>query len=112
MGSQSAGTSFAVVDESGNVVASFTSAVSYACALVTAPGIQSGSSYTLVCGGAVSDADDNGFATSGTVSGGTTVTTVDMTSNLYATSGLSMGGMMGGMGQMGGMGGHGGPGHN
>ncbi|MBQ8494549.1 MAG: carbohydrate-binding domain-containing protein [Clostridia bacterium] len=90
-GTQAAGTSFAVCDVDGKVVASFTPAKAYQSAVVTTPDIQSGNTYMLVVGGMVSGADVNGYARNITVSGGTTLTTVSMTSSLYG-SGNGFGG--------------------
>ena len=61
-GNQNAGTSVAVVDESGKAVVSFTPSKSYQSVLVSAPGLQSGESYELVLGGSVKGADEHGFA--------------------------------------------------
>ena len=88
---QSAGKSFAVCDSNGKVIVSFTPEKSYKCAVVTAPEIQSGNSYTLVAGATVSGADSNGFARNTTKSGGTTLTTVTMSSLIYGSGG-GMGG--------------------
>lgn len=98
--SQSGGTSFALCNSKGEVVASFTPAKAYQSAAITAPGIQNGETYTLVAGGTVSGGDANGYTQLGTVSGGTVLATITMTSNLYGGSG--------GMGGPGGMGGSGG----
>ena len=103
-GAQAAGTNFALVDANGQVVASFTPSKAYASAVVTAPGIQEGGSYSVVLGGSVSDADENGFAQSGTVSGGSTLQTIQMSGLIYG-SGMGMGGFGGGMGGQGGFGG-------
>lgn len=97
---QSGGTSFAVCDENGKVIVSFTPSKAYQSAVVTAPGIQSGNTYTLVAGAKVSGADSNGFAENSTKTGGTELETVEMTSDIYGSSSG-----MGGMGGHGGMGG-------
>lgn len=102
---QNAGTSFALCDSSGKVVAAFTPAKAYQTVVITAPEIQSGNSYSIVAGGEVSGADSNGFAQNAAVSGGTTLAEIEMTSELYGASGH--GTMMPG-GGMGGPGGHGG----
>ena len=60
--SQSANKSFAVCDSSGKVIASFICPKTYACATITAPGLQDGSTYSIVAGGTVSGADSNGYA--------------------------------------------------
>ncbi len=85
------GTSFAVCDSEGNVVISFTPQKNYACAAITAPGIQLNQTYTVVAGGAALNADENGFATDGTVEGGQTLGTFTM-SSLVLGGGGGMGG--------------------
>lgn len=90
---QSAGTSLALVNADGNVIASFAPAKAYSSAVITAPGIQKGQTYTLVAGATLSAADENGYAAGGTATGGTTLTTVEMSTLLYGGGG-GMGGMM------------------
>lgn len=80
---QDEGTTFAVCDSTDKVIASFTAPKAYQSAIITAPDIQSGNTYTLVAGATVAGADANGFAQNTTKTGGTTLTTVTMTSNLY-----------------------------
>lgn len=99
--SQNAGTPFALCDANGKVIVSFTPTKAYNCAVVTAPEIQSGNSYTAVVGMTVSGADENGCATNTTGSGGAVIATVNMTSGIYGSSG-GMGGMPGGGKQPGG----------
>lgn len=50
-----AGDAVQLVDEDGNVLASCEARTSYSCVLVSAPGIESGKSYTLTCAGASSE---------------------------------------------------------
>ncbi|MBQ8869625.1 MAG: carbohydrate-binding domain-containing protein [Oscillospiraceae bacterium] len=95
--SQSGGTSFALCDKNGKVVCSFTPAKAYQTAVVTAPEIKSGESYSIVAGGTVSSADANGFAQNTTISNGTTLAEIEMTSSLYGGSGNGMHGGGGGM---------------
>ena len=95
---QSAGQSFCICDADGTVIASFTALKSYQSAVITAPGIQSGSTYTLYSGAVITDADENGFAQDTTKTGGTVITQITMTSNLYGSSGSGIGGMPGGIG--------------
>lgn len=75
---QRGGSLFEVRDGNGDVIVSFTPAKNYQCAVVTSPDIQKGNIYTLT-------------------SDGNTIASVEMTSELYGSSG--------GMGGMGGMGG-------
>ena len=44
-----------LADEDGNVLASCEARTSYSCVLVSAPGVESGKSYTLTCGGTSSE---------------------------------------------------------
>lgn len=95
---QNAGTSFALCDESGDVVVSFTPEKAYQCAAVTAPGIQSGNTYTIVTGANVSGTDVNGYVEGSTKSDGDEQTTIEMTSTIYNAGGMGgMGGNPGGM---------------
>jgi len=104
--SQSAGTSFAVCDSDGKVIASFTPGKAYNSAVVTAPGLKQGETYTFVCGGTVADADGYGYASGSDISGGTTVATISLSELIYNSGGGGMGGPGGGMGKPnGGMGG-------
>ena len=48
--SGSAGDKISLADSDGNVLASFTAQTSYACVVVTAPGIEAGKTYTLTYG--------------------------------------------------------------
>lgn len=50
-----AGDAIQLADEDGNVVASCEARTSYSCVLVSAPGVESGKSYTLTCGGTSSE---------------------------------------------------------
>lgn len=91
---QTGGTSLALCDESGKALVSFTPTKSYQSVVITAPGLQSGSTYTLVVGGTVAGADENGFAQNASITGGAAAATITMTSSLYGTGG--MGGGFGG----------------
>ena len=79
-GIQAAGTEVSVSDSSGNVLASFAPEKQYQCALISAPGITAGGTYT--------------------VSAGESSRKVEMTSNIYgAGSGMGSFGGRGGMGE-------------
>lgn len=91
-----AGDSLAVSDSSGRVIASFMPAKQYNNIVVSSPELTVGSSYTVTLGGTVSDCDQNGYSTSGKVSGGETSFSVEI-SSVYTSYGSS-GGMGGGMG--------------
>lgn len=49
------GDAIQLADKDGNVLASCEARTSYSCVLVSAPGIESGKSYTLTCGGTSSE---------------------------------------------------------
>lgn len=93
--SASAGSSVALTDEKGNVLASFIPAKQYNNVVISTPSLKSGSSYKLVIGGTVSGADKNGFASSGSVSSASQTFDVKLTG---ITTTFGSGGMSGGMG--------------
>ncbi|MCQ2514042.1 MAG: carbohydrate-binding domain-containing protein [Ruminococcus sp.] len=86
--SQTEGTSVALTDNDGNIIASLKSKRSFNCVNVSSPKISTGNNYKVVCGGEITGADKNGYATSGTVSGGNTVAEIEMTSNTYFSGGM------------------------
>lgn len=49
------GDAIQLADEGGNVIATCEARTSYSCVLVSAPGVESGKSYTLTCGGTSSE---------------------------------------------------------
>lgn len=91
--SASAGSSVAVTDEKGNVLASFIPAKQYNNVVISTPSLKSGSSYKLVIGGTVSGADKNGFASSGSVSSAAQTLDIKLTGT---TTTIGSGGMSGG----------------
>lgn len=96
-----AGQSIAVTDESGEVLVSYLPKRSYQVAVVSAPGMTDGGGYNVVVGGAVENANADGFADSGTVAGGSSL---QFTASLEASNaGFGGMGMAGGM-DMGGRG--------
>lgn len=99
-GDQPGGTSLTLVDASGAVLAHWTPGKAYQCAVVSAPGMTVGGSYTLLTGAAVEATDANGFADSGTASGGETAaqTTLDSLSQSDTQGMGGKGGMRGGFG--------------
>ncbi len=99
--SQQAGSSFALCDENGNVIVSFTPPKAYQSVAVTSGGIKKGNKYTMVCGGTVADTDENGYAENSSVSGGNTVISIEMTTDNYSSGGDGFGNMGGGFGQRG-----------
>lgn len=93
--SASAGSSVALTDEKGNVIASFIPAKQYNNIVITSPSLKNGSSYKLVIGGTVSGADKNGCASSGSVSSAAQTLDIKLTG---ITTSFGNGGMSGGMG--------------
>ena len=100
--SQNEGTSCAVVDSSGNVIASLNGTKLYSNVVVSTPALKTGETYKIICGGTVSGADDHGFASKGSVSGGTTVKEIKLDTENYSNGGNTMGGGRMGGGNMGG----------
>ena len=96
--SASAGSSVALTDEKGNVLASFIPAKQYNNIVITSPSLKNGSSYKLVIGGTVSGADKNGFASSGSVSSAAQTFDVKLTgiATTFGSGGMSGGNMGGG----------------
>ena len=93
--SASAGSSVALTDEKGNVIASFIPAKQYNNIVITSPSLKNGSSYKLVIGGTVSGADKNGYASSGSVSSAAQTLDIKLAG---ITTTFGSGGMSGGMG--------------
>lgn len=96
--SQNGGTTCAIVDGSGNVIASLTPEKQYSNVVVSTSNLKTGETYSIVCGGTVEGADSHGYASSGKVSGGNTVTEVSLDTENFSNGGNTMGGGMGGMG--------------
>ena len=96
--SASAGSSVAVTDENGNVLASFIPAKQYNNVVISTPSLKNGSSYKLVIGGTVSGADKNGFASSGSVSSAAQTLDIKLTgtTTTFGNGGMSGGNMGGG----------------
>ena len=72
--SGNAGDTVAIVDESGNVVASFTASKAFAMVCASSPALTEGGSYSVVVGGTVTGANADGYTDSGTVTGGASTT--------------------------------------
>lgn len=90
----SAGTSVAVTDADGKVIASFLPSKQYNSIAVSSPELKIGSTYTLSVGGKVSSADKNGFTVSGKLSNAESSYEIEISS--ASTSYNSIGGMGGG----------------
>ncbi len=91
-----AGTNIAIVNADGRIVASYTPEDDYSSVVVTAPGLQVGSTYTVVMGAEIDGADGYGFAADAAYTGGTNIGSIEMTEILQGGSGHSMGGGPGG----------------
>ena len=102
--SASAGSSVALTDEKGNVIASFIPAKQYNNVVISTPSLKNGSSYKLVIGGTVSGADKNGFASSGSVSSAAQTLDIKLTgtTTTFGNGGMSGGNMGGNKGRFGG----------
>ena len=103
-----AGETVALTDADGNVLAAFTPTRTWQTAVISAPGMTVGGTYTLYTGGSLSAANDDGFADSGTLTGGTAAQTFTLSSvstTVGSAGGMNPGG--GGMNPGGGMGGFG-----
>ncbi len=93
-----AGRNLAVINAEGKVVASYTPQNSYSAVVITAPGIQVGSTYQVVLDATIDSADDHGFAADASYTGGAVLGSIEMTTALQGGSGHSMGGPGGGPG--------------
>lgn len=82
---QTAGTTITLTDSSGSVLASYTPGKQFQSVVVSAPGVESGSTYTLTVG--------------------TESVSIELTSMTYSNSTGAAGGVMNGMGHGGGLGG-------
>ena len=82
-GYAAAGTTISLCDEDGNVIAAFTSTKSFSSALISAPEIKKGSTYSIYMNASVEDLDKNGYAHNTTQSGGTNLGSVTLTDYIY-----------------------------
>ena len=73
----------------------------YSNVVVSTPALKTGETYKIICGGTVSGTDDHGFASKGSVSGGTTVKEIKLDTENYSNGGNTMGGGRMGGGNMG-----------
>lgn len=94
--SGSAGDTVAIVDASGNVIASITAAKQFGMVLASSPKFTEGGEYTLVIDGVLTNADAHGYTDFGTVSGGSSTSATAST-----TPSSSVGGMGSGPGAVG-----------
>ena len=86
------GRNLAIVGPDGKIVAAYTPVNSYSAVTVTAPGLQVGSTYTVVLDADIDGADEHGFAANAAYTGGTELGSLEMTTALQGGSGHSMGG--------------------
>ncbi len=91
----SAGDAVCVADSDGNVLASFTAKRAFQWTLLSGAGMTEGDTFKIVVGGTVANADADGFAMSGTVSGGSST---DVTAVVASSSGFAQGGGQGARG--------------
>ena len=89
----------AVTDENNNLIVSFTSPKRFDNIVVSSSKLELNKEYNIVVGASVPNADENGYADSGTLSSGNIDSTITLTS-VSTNNGGGMGGMKG-------MGGHG-----
>ena len=73
-----ANTRISCIDEEGNIVVSFVPVHMYSSVLISSPDMEVGKTYTIMTGGSC-DSDENGFATSGTLNGGTSLGDITLT---------------------------------
>lgn len=106
--SQEANTLVAVTDENNNLIVSFTTPKRFDNIVVSSSKLELNKEYNIVVGASVPNADENGYADSGTLSSGNIDSTITLTS-VSTNNGGGMGGMKG-PGGPGGQGGPGGPG--
>ena len=105
-----AGDYVAVTDSNGTVIASLKATKQFGNVLVSSPSFTEGSEYSLVIGGTVTGANEDGYTDSGTVSGGSTTsftasTTASNTGNPGGNPGGNNGEQPGGNANPGGNGG-------
>lgn len=86
------GVNIAIVNADDKVVAAFTPENSYSAVVVTAPGLQVGSTYSVVMDAVIDGMDAHGFAADAAYTDGTNIGSIEMTTLLQGGSGHSMGG--------------------
>ena len=96
------GTSVALTDKDGKVLAAFTPEKQYTNVVISAGGLTVGNDYIIQIGGAVSGADQNGFAISGTVTNAQKQYEFTLSSTATSNGQSGMGGIGGHGGGMGG----------
>lgn len=99
---QAAGTAVNISDAAGNSILTFAPTKQFQTIVVSAPGLKQGSSYTVSTGGENNDMNEDGYAASGTYSGGTQLTKVTLSGASTVISSTGEETTLGGMGGMGG----------
>lgn len=99
---QAAGTAVNIADAAGNSILTFAPTKQFQTIVVSAPGLKQGSSYTVSTGGENSGMNEDGYAASGTYSGGTQLTKVTLSGASTVISSTGEETTLGGMGGMGG----------
>lgn len=94
-GNLSGGTRITLTGGDGNVIVSWAPSKQFSTVVISAPSMSAGSGYTLYTGGSIA-VDSDGYAASGTLSGGSALTSFTLSSS--GTYGSSSGGMGGGHG--------------
>lgn len=92
--SQQANTSVAITDENNNLILSFTPPTQYDNIVVSSSKLELDKEYNIIVGASASDADENGFAESGTLTGGSVDSTITLDS-VATNNGAGMGRMRG-----------------
>lgn len=95
--SYEAGTTVTLCNSADQVILSFTPTKAYSSAVLSSPALKQGGTYRLYIGGSIAEADENGFADSGTLTGGTLVEEITLT-DAITTSGVGGRGDSGGFG--------------
>lgn len=87
------GGTLALCDKNGKAIVFVTPKKQYSHIVISCEGVQSGNEYTVVVGGKAQNTDENGFAQSVDIDGGSTILEINMKSNMYGSSGgMGMGG--------------------
>lgn len=97
---QSGGTRISLLGADGTALVTYVPSKQYACAVISAPGIAKGETYTVASGGAAEGADGNGFAQDAAVSGTAELCSATMSAltQTVGTAGTGAGGFGGAQG--------------
>jgi len=103
--SQSGGTGISVVDNNGNVLASFTPVKDYNHIIISSKNLKKGKKYTISVGGNITETDQNGYTEAGKITDAAESFEIEITSIATSYGSVGMGGHGGMGGGPGGMGG-------